>query len=265
MPRLLLCPPDYYGIEYEINPWMRRTIKADLQGAQSQWEGLHSVLKKLGCEVNLVQPEPRLPDMVFTANAGLIFGNKAVLSNFRFAERQGEADHFRRWFHDHGHEVVVLPETMIFEGEGDALFSRDALVCGYRFRSDIQAHQKLGAIIGRLVLSVELVDPRFYHVDTCFCPLPDGGAMWFPGAFDPYGQRVIRSHCDPLIEVPEDEARHFACNAVVIGRNVVLPAGCPATIGRLQERGYTCHDLPMSEFIKAGGACKCLTLFLDHN
>jgi N-dimethylarginine dimethylaminohydrolase len=191
-------------------------------------------------------------------------GRRFIRSNFRFKERQGETPHFEEWFAKHGYEIVTLPEGFFFEGEGDALFAGDALFCGYRFRSDVQSHQRLGELLGCLVVSVELVDERFYHLDTCFCALPEGGAIWFPPAFDEYAQRAIRQHVAPLVEVPAKEAVHFACNAVVLGNNVVLPEGSPQLCRLLGERGYRCHELSMSEFIKAGGACKCLTLFLPQ-
>jgi N-dimethylarginine dimethylaminohydrolase len=119
-------------------------------------------------------------------------------------------------------------------------------------------------MLGCLVVSVELVDPRFYHLDTCFCPLPDGGAVWFPAAFDEYGQRAIREHVAELVDVVPEEAAHFSCNAVVLDRDIVLPEGAPKLVTTLQERGYHCHQLPMTEFLKAGGACKCLTMFLPQ-
>ena len=124
--------------------------------------------------------------------------------------------------------------------------------------------QTVADMLGCLVISVELVDPRFYHLDTCFCPLPDGAAVWFPGAFDEYGQRAIREHVAELIDVLPEEAMHFSCNAVVIERDIVLPEGAPKLVGALRDRGYGCHELPMSEFIKAGGACKCLTMFMPQ-
>ena len=264
MGKLLLCPPDHYGIEYEINPWMDRRQKAEPALAKEQWTGLHEKLRALGCQIELVKAQPGLPDMVFTANAGLVVGNKFISSNFRFKERRGEEEHFQKWFTEHGFEVVTLPERLLFEGEGDALFCGDVLFCGYRFRSDIRSHQRLGELLGCLVVSVELVEDRFYHLDTCFCPLPDGGAVWHPGAFDDYGRQAIRRHVKGLIEVVPEEAMHFACNAVVSGRNVVLPAACPQLGAALEERGYTPHPLPMTEFLKAGGACKCLTLLLPQ-
>jgi N-dimethylarginine dimethylaminohydrolase len=202
--------------------------------------------------------------MVFTANAGLVVGRRFVRSNFRFKERRGEAQHFERWFVEHNYEVTILPDDLFFEGEGDALFAGDVLFCGYHFRSDVQAHQRLGELLSCLVISVELVDARFYHLDTCFCPLPDGGAIWYPPAFDEYARRAIDKHLGALIEVGLEEAARFACNAVVLGRDIVLPKGCPKLSRALTRRGYRCHGLSMSEFLKAGGACKCLTLFLPQ-
>ena len=264
MRELLLCAPDYYGIEYEINPWMSRARGAETELVKSQWQGLHKTLVALGAKIDLVPPQPKLPDMVFTANAGLTVGRQFIPSNFRHQERAGEAPHFARWMESRGYEVLWLPKELYFEGEGDALFSGDALFCGYKFRSDIQSHRAVADLLGCLVISVELVDPRFYHLDTCFCPLPDGSAVWFPAAFDEYGQRAIRGHVSDLIDVEEEEAKTFCCNAVVLGRDIVLPEGAPNLVRMLESRDYHCHQLPMSEFLKAGGACKCLTMFLPQ-
>jgi len=264
MRELLLCPPDYYGIEYEINPWMSRARGADKPLVQAQWKGLFDTLSGLECKVELIPPQPKLPDMVFTANAGLTVGRRFIPSNFRHKERAGEASHFARWMEERGFEIIWLPKDLYFEGEGDALFAGDVLFCGYKFRSDINSHRAVADILGCLVISVELVDPRFYHIDTCFCPLPDGGAVWFPAAFDEYGQRAIRDRLHDLIDVAPEEAAHFSCNAVVLDRDIVLPEGAPKLVAALRDRGYTCHPLPMSEFLKAGGACKCLTMFMPQ-
>jgi len=260
--RLLLCPPDYYGIEYEINPWMNRSHEAVPALAREQWTRLRETLLSLRCHVELVAPQPKLPDMVFTANAGLVAGKKFISSNFRFSERNGEEKHFNRWFEEQGYETFRLPEHLYFEGEGDALFCGEVLFCGYRFRSDIRSHQKIGELLQCLVISVELVQDRFYHLDTCFCPLPGNAAIWHPPAFDEYAQRAIRHHVKDLIEVAPEEAAHFACNAVVIGSDIVLADNSPKLCGGLRDRGYRTHELAMSEYIKAGGACKCLTLFI---
>ncbi|MEW6158445.1 MAG: hypothetical protein AB1813_13510 [Verrucomicrobiota bacterium] len=184
MPKALLCPPDHYAIDYEINPWMNRRHAVDAPLARAQWQRLHDALLKLGCEIELIPPQPGLPDMVFTANAGLVAGSRVFLSNFRFKERRGETVHFERWFRGHGYDILRMPESACFEGEGDALMAGDILVCGYRFRSDVRAHQRISETLHCLAISVELVDARFYHLDTCFCPLPGGGAIWFPPAFD---------------------------------------------------------------------------------
>jgi len=264
MRNLLLCPPDYYGIEYEINPWMDRTQNAQPGVARSQWQQLHDALLSLGCYVELLAPQEKLPDLVFTANAGLVVGRRFIRSNFRFPQRRGEEQHFEKWFAAHDYEVVRLPDGLFFEGEGDALFSGDVLFCGYRFRSDIRSHHAIAQILKCLVISVELIEDRFYHLDTCFCPLPDGGAIWYPVAFDDYGQKAIRHHIQNLIEVAPEEAAHFGCNAVVLEREIVLPEDCPKLTAALTERGYRPHPLPMTEFLKAGGACKCLTLLLPQ-
>ena len=124
MRRLLLCPPDHYGIEYEINPWMSRARGADIEATKAQWKGLFEKLSGLDCQIDLITPQPKLPDMVFTANAGLTVGKKFIPSNFRHEERAGEAPHFARWMKEHGYEVIWLPENLYFEGEGDALFVR---------------------------------------------------------------------------------------------------------------------------------------------
>jgi N-dimethylarginine dimethylaminohydrolase len=262
MPRLLLCPPDYYGIEYEINPWMDRTHNASPDLARAQWTRLKETLRSLGCQIELVLPQPKLPDMVFTANAGLVSGKKFIPSTFRFPQRQGEEVFFRNWFLEHGYRAITLPDDLYFEGEGDALFCGEVLFCGYRFRSDIRSHQKIGETLNCLAISVELVQDRFYHLDTCFCPLTSESAIWYPAAFDEYGQRAIRHHVKQLVDVEPEEAAHFACNAVVLGRDIVLADNSPKLVAALRGCGFRTHELAMTEFIKAGGACKCLTLFI---
>lgn len=264
MSRLLVCPPDYFGIEYEINPWMRVTNTADRERAREQWGGLVRELELIGVTLERLEPIPGLPDMVFTANAGIVHGHCAVPSRFRHPERQREERHFERWFRDHGYDVALLEEGLYFEGAGDLLGFADVWFGGYRQRSDIRAYGPLSAIFHREIIPVELVDPRFYHLDTCFCPLSGGELLFYPPAFDPYAHTVIadRISKDRQIIVPEHEALRFACNAVCVDRHVVLPQGCPDTEQRLRERGYTPHPLPLDEFKKAGGSAKCLTLAL---
>ena len=263
MRRVLMCPPDYFGIEYEINPWMSRSRPADPVAARRQWESLFDLLRgKLGLSISLLVPEKGAPDLVFTANAGLVRGGIFIPSNFRHPERRGESPIFRRWFEREGYEIRDLPQDLSFEGEGDVLAVGDDLFAGYHIRSDIRTHARIGELLDARVLSVELADPRFYHLDTCFCPLAHDSAVYYPPAFDPYAARVIRAHVPRTVEISAVEALRFACNAVVVERNVVLNTGCGNLKSILLGMGYTVWETDLSEFIKAGGAAKCLMLFL---
>lgn len=262
-PRILMCPPEYYGIEYEINPWMDRTRAAVHDLAVEQWTRLRNLLSSLGAEIRLMPPVEGLPDLVFTANAALICNGTAWLSRFRHPARQGETEHDRRWFEENGFRTVDPPESLAFEGAGDALFCGETLYAGYLIRSDALAMQWLGEQLRCRVIPVQLVDDRFYHLDTCFCPLNKKTALWFPDAFDRYAQAAIRATIPHLIEVTEDDATRFACNAVVIGRNVVFNTGCTNLAEKLHEQGFVPHETPLGEFLKAGGSAKCLTLRLD--
>jgi N-dimethylarginine dimethylaminohydrolase len=262
-PTILMCPPTFYGIEYEINPWMSRSRGSDPEKARGQWQRLHDILIGLGVSVEWMTPQPGLPDLVFTANAGLVFGRRFFSSRFRHPVRARETPHFDAWFAAHGFTVETLPEGMFFEGAGDALFCGRTLFAGYRIRSDVRGHQWLAQALGRQVLPVELVDPHFYHLDTCFCPLSAGEAIWHPGAFDAYGRKVIQGNVPRLLAVDDDEARRFGCNAVVVGRTVVLNAGCESLAGGLRAWGYAPIAVELDEFLKSGGSAKCLTLRLD--
>lgn len=258
-----MCLPSYYGIEYEINPWMKRSRQSDRALASQQWAELHRVLaEKLPAEIHFVDPKPGLPDMVFTANAGLVWQNKFIMSNFRYAVRKGEASHFARWFRARGFEVVHLPEEYYFEGEGDLLRCGDVWFAGYHIRSDMMAHQKVAEIVDREILSLELTSDWFYHLDTCFCPLSDKAALFYPPAFDDYAKRVLENHIPDLIPVPEGEAKRFACNAVVNAGRIVMNTGCPVVRAKLEDLGFSIYETALDEFLKAGGSAKCLTLII---
>ncbi|MBX7168708.1 MAG: amidinotransferase [Pirellulales bacterium] len=263
MRRILMCPPEHYGIHYEINPWMSRERPSDRHAALEQWERLTGLIRAAGAEIEQLSPVAGLPDLVFTANAGLIFGRRVVLAHFRHPERQGEEPHDRAWFSAAGFEVVEPPPATYFEGAGDALFCGDTLFAGYRLRSDARGMQEIGQMLGVRVIPLELVDPYYYHLDTCFCPLAPGAALWYPAAFDEYGRRVIGELVPDLISVAEEEARSFACNAVVIGRTVITNTGCPKMHAELRRREFEPVETPLAEFVKAGGSAKCLTLRLD--
>jgi N-dimethylarginine dimethylaminohydrolase len=258
-----MCPPDFYGIHYEINPWMDMTRQAEHAVAVGQWQSLYQQITGAGANVSLLAPVEGLPDLVFTANAAMIYRRQALVSRFRHRQRQGEEPYNRHWFAENGFEIVNVAENFSFEGAGDALFCGDTLYAGYRMRSDAGGHQEIGRMLGVRVIPVELVDARYYHLDTCFCPLREGEAIWYPPAFDEYGQRAIREHVKQLIDVEQAEAERFACNAVVIGRRVITNTGCDHLHAALAARGYQPIATPLDEFVKAGGSAKCLTLRLD--
>jgi N-dimethylarginine dimethylaminohydrolase len=258
-----MCPPDYYGIEYEINPWMQRSRQADRAVAAAQWRDLRATLEAAGATIETMPPVAGLPDLVFTANAAMIYRGRAILARFRHHERQGETPFDEAWLAGHGFAVQHPPPGVHFEGAGDALFCGDTLFAGYRIRSDARGHQQIGALLGCRVIPLELVDPYYYHLDTCFCPLAPGVAIYYPPAFDEYAKRAIAAHVPELIAVESAEAERFACNAVVIGKTVVTNTGCPRLHEELCRSGYTPRETPLDEFVKAGGSAKCLTLRLD--
>ncbi|MBI4300021.1 MAG: amidinotransferase [Chloroflexi bacterium] len=263
--RLLMCPPDHYNVSYEINPWMSLTRPVVAANAVRQWQELYRVLTTtIGVEVELISPVEGLPDLVFTANAGLVWGRTLILSNFRFKERAGEAPVFSAWFAEKGYEVVRLPADCSFEGEGDILPLGEVLVGGYRFRSDLRSHRLVAEITGAKVISLELSDPYFYHLDTCFWPITDELAFYYPGAFEACGRRLLQEHVPELVPVSRHDALLFGCNSVNVGNQVVLNAGCRGLLGKLRNWGYEVHEVDLSEFIKAGGSAKCLTLFLSR-
>jgi len=258
-----MCPPDYYEVAYEINPWMSVKRTVDPKKAKRQWEDYHHLLSvKLKVKVELLRPVPHLPDLVFTANGGLAHGQIFFRANFRHQERQPEAAFFEDWFQKKDWKIKKIPPVLHFEGEGDALFLGHDLYTGSHFRSDIEAHEFLAGILEVDYYALELADKRFYHLDTCFAPLDEKTALVYLPAFEAYSQQILKETIPDLIEVPEEEALRFACNAVVVGKEVVLNSGCPQTEKLLKLRGFTPHSLDFSEFIKAGGAAKCLVLTL---
>lgn len=262
--RFLMCAPDHYDVDYVINPWMEGNIhKSSRDRAVEQWNGLFHVLKERAI-VDLVKSQPGVPDMVFTANAGLVLGDTVVLSRFFHKERQGEEPFFKQWFEEQGYTVHELPKDLPFEGAGDALFDREGrwLWAGYGFRSELDSHPFIAKWLDIEVLSLRLMDERFYHLDTCFCPLTDGYLLYYPPAFDSYSNRLIemRVPAHKRIAIEEGDAVNFACNAVNINRVVVMNKVSSDLKQQLTAAGFEVVETPLTEFLKAGGAAKCLTL-----
>ena len=267
-PTFLMCPPTLYDVNYVINPWMAGNVKrSSRQRATDQWTALHGAVAKIA-DVLLVEPQPGSPDMVFTANAGLVYGGTVALSSFYHPERQGEEAHFRRWFEESGFAVRDVPRVTPFEGEGDALFDPDGscLWAGHGPRTRQNSHRQLTDLWGIEVVSLRLVDPRFYHLDTCFCPLSKGEVMYYPAAFDAESRKKIEGRYPRAkrICVTEADALRFACNAVNIGKTILLNHVGTALSTQLRSLGYHVMEVDLSEFLKAGGAAKCLVLRLSE-
>ncbi|CDN14987.1 FIG00563848: hypothetical protein [Richelia intracellularis] len=247
-----------------INPWMEGNIhKSSRERAVEQWHKLHETIKEYAI-VDLVTPEKGWPDMVFTANAGLVLGNNVVLSRFLHKERQGEEPYFQKWFEENGYTVHLLPQDLPFEGAGDALLDREGrwLWAGYGFRSELDSHPYLAKWLDVEVLSLRLIDDRFYHLDTCFCPLSNGYLLYYPPAFDSYSNRLIEMRVAPekRIVVLEPDAVNFACNAVNVDHIVIMNKISEKLKAQIAEVGFQVIETPLTEFLKAGGAAKCLTL-----
>ncbi len=261
--KILMCSPDYYGIKYEINPWMNMDIQSNHKKSMDQWTNLYKILKNdLGVDVQLVEPREDVPDMVFTANAAVMYGKKAVISRFKYPQRQPEEKYFAEWFKNNGYEVLTLPENIAFEGAGDALYLGDVLYSGYVPRTDISSHTYISELLGIPVISMELVNKNFYHLDTCFCPLKDDYLIYYPPAFDEYANKIIEANIAPekRIIVNQEEASYFTCNAVNIGDVVVTNVTTERFSRLLEEKGFKHIQTDLSEYMKAGGAAKCLTL-----
>lgn len=274
---LLMSPPDHFEVAYTINPWMNpdqwaldaRRLARD---AQAGWAALKATYEALGARVEVKPPAPGLPDLVFTANCAVVLDGKAVLARFLNEERAGEQAHGQRMFEQLRARGVVdslhhTPEGVYFEGAGDALYDplRRIMWMGYGQRSSRAAHHAIEQVFGIPTLSLQLVDPRFYHLDTCFCLLSGGHILYYPAAFTEEGREQIRALAGPLLlEAPADDALNLGVNSVCLGRDVVMCHCSHALRDLLQSHGYTVHVVPLGAFNRSGGAAYCLTLRLDN-
>jgi N-dimethylarginine dimethylaminohydrolase len=266
--RYLMCPPRHFGVLYEINPWMSREVSVDPDQALAQWEGLVATLEAAGAEVVVMEPEADVPDLVFTANAGVVNGGQFVPSHFRHPERRPETAINADWFAKRGWRVDHLPAELDHEGAGDALpftpeNGRTVLLSGYSFRSDAGAATELSRLLRCPVRAVQLVDPRLYHLDLTFCPLDSRRAIVAPLGWDAYGRKVIEALVPEPLVLSDDETLSFCANSVVVGTTIVMPAVPPRVGRQLEAWGFTVVGCQIDEFLKAGGGCRCLTLALD--
>lgn len=259
-----MCPPQYFDVDYEINPWMNIKNKPDIKLAQKQWQDLHETYQTLNAKVNLVEQVKGQPDMVFTANAGLVYENKFIPSQFKFRERKGEEPHFIKWFKDNNYKIQRLSPAIDFEGEADRIFYGKKIIMGYGFRSSLAAHLEISKILNKQVISLELINPNFYHLDTCLAYFDyTDTIIYYPQAFSHESREKIKKEFKNIIEVSDDEAFKYACNSININNKVVINENCPKVYSQLKKYNYNIHILNTSEFMKAGGSIKCMTLILN--
>ena len=267
MKHFLMCEPRFFEVCYVINPWMEGNLgQVNKALAQQQWENLYGIVKRLA-SVSLIEPVAGLPDMVFTANAGLVRKNENgtkdfIVSSFRHAERQPDAKRFEKFFSSHGYRVRHLQANTLFEGAGDALFdSRERLWVGSGIRSDSHALHEIVGALDIEAYALELIDPRWYHLDTAFCPLPEGRIIAYEKAFAGNSVATLNDiFGENIIWVSEFDARNFACNAISIKRSVIMHHASAELKFALAQHGLEVIEIDVSEFLKSGGACKCLTL-----
>jgi N-dimethylarginine dimethylaminohydrolase len=254
----VMCRPDHFEVRYAINPWMRPGEPVDRDRAIAQWEALRRTYLDLGHRVDLIDPVPGLPDMVYAANGATVVDGVVLGARFRHRERAAEAVAYRTWFAAAGFPVVE-PE-FVNEGEGDLLAAGDVVLAGHGFRTDPRAHAEAAAALGREVVALQLVDPRFYHLDTAVAVLDDATIAWLPEAFAPASQDVLRARFPDAVVADPADAAVLGLNAVSDGRHVVLPAQATGLAAALAERGFTPVPVDLSELLKGGGGPKCCTL-----
>lgn len=264
--RYVMCRPDFFTVEYAINPWMVPGVAVDHDRALAQWEHLVAVYTQLGHDVQQLRPEPGLPDMVFAANGALVVNGRAYGASFRHPERQGEAAAHARFLRMQG--IDVIEPQFVNEGEGDFLALDSMILAGTGFRTSIEAHIEAATVLDRPVVSLELVNPRYYHLDTAIAILDDGSSdspadiAYIPEAFSAHSRRTLKDLFPTALQISEADAAWLALNVVSDGANVVVPAQAKRFAAAIAARGYTPVPVDLSEFLKAGGSVKCCTLEL---
>ncbi|MBW8804790.1 MAG: amidinotransferase [Catenulispora sp. 13_1_20CM_3_70_7] len=259
--RYLMCPPDHFAVTYAINPWMHPENPVDASLAALQWESLRDAYLDLGHQVETIKPVEGLPDMVFAANGATVVAGKVLAASFRNEERRAEGAAYREWFRRAGYDQIHDPE-FVNEGEGDFLFAGRWMLAGHGFRSDPNAHLEAQEFFGLPVIGLRLVDPRYYHLDTAIAVLDEATIAYYPEAFSPGSQTVLRRLYPDAIIATARDASAFGLNAVSDGLNVLLPQDAKGMIAQLAERGYRPIGMDLSELLKAGGSVKCCTLEL---
>ncbi|WP_213803351.1 arginine deiminase-related protein [Granulicella sp. dw_53] len=266
-PTYLMCPPEFFDVNYIINPWMAGNLhRPSRDTAFAQWRNLYQQLRRIA-DVRLLKARPGSPDMVFVAHAAIVSHGIAALSSFAHPQRQTEEPHLRRWLKDTGFLLWETPRETAFEGEGDAIFDADGrhLWIAHGVRTCQHSHRHVADAWHTPVTSLHLVDPRFYHLDICFAPLANGYLLYFPGAFDAASLAKIEAAYpeEKRIPVTEAEATQFACSVINIGRNILTGASVVDLAARLADHGFDVTQIELSEFHRGGGSAKSLALRLS--
>lgn len=256
--RYAMTPPTFFAVEYAINPWMDVSTPVDVHVAHAQWEHLYQTYLRLGHSVDLIEPVPGLPDMVYAANGGFIANDVAVVARFRFAERAGESNAYAAWMSSVGYRLASTRH--VNEGQGDLLLIGETVLAGYGFRTDLRAHTEIAAAVRMPVISLELVDPRFYHLDTALAVLDDHTIAFYPPAFGAAAQAQLHALFPDAIVVGSADAFVLGLNVVSDGLHVVHPAAATGFATQLREAGFEPVGVDLSELLKGGGSVKCCTL-----
>jgi N-dimethylarginine dimethylaminohydrolase len=262
--RYLMCRPTYFAVDYAINPWMDPSTPVDPELAVRQWDRLVEVYRSLGHTVEFIDPLPGLPDMVFAANGATVVDGTVLGVSFTYAQRADEGPAYLDWFARAGFRTEEAKGTN--EGEGDMLLTAEHLLAGTGFRTDLASHAQAQELFGRPVITLQLVDPRFYHLDTALCVLhrdaddPRPQVAYLPEAFSPGSRRVLERLFPNAIRAGIDDAVVLGLNAAGDGRRVVMPIQAKGLAAQLASNGYEPVGVDMSELLKAGGGPKCCTL-----
>lgn len=257
---VLMCRPNYFTVVYRINPWMDPQLPTDTALAVSQWEVLYRTYLDLGFDVHLIDPIDGLPDMVYAANGGFVIDNIAYGASFTYPERQPEGPAYMEWFRSNGFDVRK-PEN-VNEGEGDFLLVGDRILAGTGFRSASNSHEEVGHIYGREVVTLKLVNPSFYHLDTAVAVLDATNIAYLESAFDDDSLGKLRRLFPDAILATEDDAAVLGLNSYSDGYNVVIASRAKDFERQLRERGYNPIGVDLSELLLGGGGVKCCTLEL---
>lgn len=261
---VLMCAPTHFSVQYAINPWMDPSIPTDVDRALAQWAELKATYASLGWNVHVIDGVEGLPDMVYAANGALVVDGVAYTASFLYPERQGEASAYAAWLKGAGYRVVH--STAVNEGEGDFLLVGDAILAGTGFRSALASHDEAREVFGREVVTLTLVRPEFYHLDTALAVLDARPGQeqiaYLPSAFDAASLAILEARYPDAIIVDEADAAVLGLNVVSDGLNVVLPALATGFAKQLTERGFRPVGVDLSELLKGGGAVKCCTLAL---